>query len=349
MNANDRARSELVYERRADWERDGELIRLLFKTTWRGHPITNKRYFDWQFREKPRGEGIGCCAIPVERSELCAGIYAVVPATILVADQRVDFSTSLYTMTHPDFYRMGIFGRLARKTYEECVRVGICGTIGIPNNKSLPGFTEALGFTTIGRFQLLARMARLPHTSDKSKQLKRILSEKDLSNLVFDLDMLKAKSGVVLAERSPDFISWRFLRCPGVRYHLVVAVDDSKVVRGMIVVRSAKKRRVPITVVLDFLVQETFSEAGAIAAALLSEADRLAWRHLSPVVMTLVNPSSYEAKLLSRQGFKKLPRVILPHDSNFIIKLHRDLPDDLKQRILDFENWYFSFADYDIF
>jgi hypothetical protein len=65
--------------------------------------------------------------------------------------------------------------------------------------------------------------------------------------------------------------------------------------------------------------------------------------------MALVNPSSYEAGLFSRSGFRRLPKAVLPHDSNFILKLHRALPDNLKERLHDFENWYFGFADYDLF
>ena len=346
MNISDK---DLLQDKQANWERDGERIRSLFGSTWQRHPITKKSYFDWQFLEKPKGEGIGYYVAPYANPELCAGIYVVIPVSILVGDKKIEFSTSLYTMTHPQYYKQGIFRRLATRTYEECVSKGIFGTIGIPNNNSLPGFTKALGFETIGSFQVLARLAHLPHIYNESKQIERIVSEKDLANLEFDLDKLKAASGVVLAERSPDFISWRFIQCPSVKYHVAAYVDNSNSVRGMIVVRSTKKRGIPVTVILDFLVDEAFSEADAVAATLLSEADRLAWQSFSPIIMTLVNPYSSEAKILTRQGFKNLPKRVLPHDSKFIIKLHRDLPGDLKQRLLTFENWYFSFADYDIF
>jgi len=65
--------------------------------------------------------------------------------------------------------------------------------------------------------------------------------------------------------------------------------------------------------------------------------------------VTLVNEYSFEAGMLAKSGFRKIPKAILPHESNFILKFHRDLPRDLKNRIKKFENWYFSFADYDLY
>lgn len=339
----------VLEEREVDWRKDSEALRGLYGTTWKGHPILNERYFDWQFLENPAGKAIGYCAVPTESRSFCAGIYAVIPITVLVQGQRQEFSTSLYTMTHPGYYRRGIFGRLAKETYKKCSEMGILGTIGVPNNSSLPGFVGVLGFKAIGQFQVIGRPAQFPRSFKEVAYIKYLSSERDLSDLKFDLDLLKAKSGVVLAERSKDFITWRFFRCPGFKYHLFVALDHSKSVKGMIVVRCTTKRKVPVTVLVDFLLDHTLPEADAICRDLLSQAYRLAWRHLSPIVITLVNPFSHEGQLLFHNGFKRLPRAILPHDSSFILKLYINMSDHLTSDLQRFENWYFSFADYDIF
>jgi len=160
---------------------------------------------------------------------------------------------------------------------------------------------------------------------------------------------MKAETGTVLCERSREFLAWRFIRCPGVRYHVFVAIDSQKSVKGLLVVRVTKKRHVPITVLVDFLVDHTVPGVDSIAQTLLKQAYRLAWRYFSPLVVALVNPFSVEAGILSRNGFKVLPKAILPHDSNFILRLNRELPNDLNDKLSDFNRWYFSFADYDIF
>jgi hypothetical protein len=340
--------TDLLVERLADWERDNEIIRNLYDTTWRGHPITRKNYFDWQFLQKPSGMGIGYCATPSDNPGLCAGVYAVIPSKILVSGMKLEFGTSLYTMTHPRYYRRGIFGRLANLTYEECGRRGIHGTIGVPNNRSLPGFAKGLDFKVIGQFRVLGRLARLPRVREQVF-IRRGVSEEDLKLLKLNLDLIKANTGAVLAERSYDFLLWRFFRCPGVNYHISCAVDNSNAVQGLAVLRLAKKRKLRITVLVDFLVNMDSLEANSIARELLSQADRFAWRNFAPVIITLTNAYSAEAKLLFHDKFRYLPKAILPHDSNFILKLHRNLPGGTKRLLYDFNRWCFSFADYDIF
>ena len=336
-------------ERPIDWDGDSQGIRLLFGTTWKGHPVLNEQYYNWQFLEKPRAKGIGYYASSSDNPEMCAGVYAVIPTDILVEDRVVRFSTSLYTMTHPDYYKRGIFKMLAKKTYEECAKNGIYGTIGVPNSNSLPGFTNKLGFRVLGQLKVLARIAGLSTMSSNEIQLRHIATERELLSFTTQLDLLKARSGIILAERSIEFIRWRFFRCPGVQYRVTFALDSSESVRGILVVRSARKRGVPITVVVDFLVDETFVDVNSVAAALFCEMQRQAWRNLSPLIITLVNPNCFEAGLFLRHDFRELPSIILPHNSSFIIRLHKNISDRIAGKVMDFKNWYFSFADYDIF
>jgi hypothetical protein len=335
--------------RAVKWIEDNHVLRDLFAATWKKHPITTMAYFDWQFLQASNGKAIAYCATPDNANRFVAGIYVVIPTNIMVDGDRIPFSTSLYTMTHPDYYKRGIFVNLARLTYEQCLREGIIGTIGVPNSKSLPGFVKSLGFKSIGQFAVIGRVAALSRKIRNAVDVKELSSEQDLSQLIFDMAVKKAKSGLILAERSKEFIKWRFFRCPNAKYHVFVTTDKCNSVSGMLVLRFALRRGVPLTVVVDFMVDGASPEAAAIAAALLSRASYMAWTHLTPLIVTLVNPHSYEAQILSQNGFRALPKAILPHESNFIVKLHTDVSQSLMLKLHSFENWYFSFADYDIF
>ena len=118
---------------------------------------------------------------------------------------------------------------------------------------------------------------------------------------------------------------------------------------GLIVVRRARRKGVPITVIADFLVDWTVADADAAACALLSRAHLFAVQNLTPGVITLVNPFSHEARALEKNGFRRVSKRLLPHDCNLILKLHIDQPAPLASRLADFRNWHFSFGDYDIF
>ena len=335
--------------RKVEWQKDSESLRNLFNTTWKNHPITKDTYFRWHLLGNPQGPAVSFCAIPQGRNDILAGVYLVIPSNILVGDLKLKFSTSIYSITHPMYYRKGIFKELAERTYNECAEMGVCGTIGVPNNNSLPGFTKGLGFTAIGQLALMVNIS-LPFGAHKQDiKVEKIFSEKELEDKKFTLDYRKSKSGVVLCERGMDFIRWRFLQCPLAQYHVFIVTGPSNSVDGLMVIRNAKKHGFPITVIVDFLVDHTLDNYDIIAQALLAEAYRFAWKSYRPIIFTLVNPFSYEAQILTKNGFGEVSKRILSHENNFILKFHGDQPKDLISLLKNYNNWYFSFADYDIF
>ena len=120
--------------REVDWDRDSTLLRDLFATAWEGHPITTENYFRWQLSEYYKGNPIAYCAEPESCKNILAGIYLVLPTTLLVDEKRLEFSTAVYSITHPSFYRKGVYKSLANLTYEKCSKIGVQGTVGVPNN-----------------------------------------------------------------------------------------------------------------------------------------------------------------------------------------------------------------------
>ncbi|MHA1305389.1 MAG: GNAT family N-acetyltransferase, partial [Candidatus Heimdallarchaeaceae archaeon] len=306
--------------REINWDQDIQSLKDLFATTWKGHPITTTSYFNWHLIENYKGKAIISCAEPIKGNGGLAGVYIVIPTSVLFNEQKFNFSISMYTITHPSYYRKGIFKGLAELTYDKCSKIGIIGTVGVPNNQSLPGFSKGLGFEVIGQFELLTRIASPFQQSYGNIKVRKITSEKELKNIDLSLDQRKVKAGVTLGERSADFIRWRFFQCPTVSYHVYLALDAKNSVTGLMVLRKAKKRGLPITVIVDFMLDGTNADYGCVAKALLAAANRYAWKSFSPLIVTLVNPFSIEANLLSKNGYKKLSKKILPHDCNFIFK-----------------------------
>jgi len=89
--------------RKLEWEQDSDFLRNLFNTTWKKHPITTEKYFNWHLLENPHGPAIAFCAIPKERNDIIAGVYLVIPTLLLLNNSKVKFSTSMYRVFLKDW------------------------------------------------------------------------------------------------------------------------------------------------------------------------------------------------------------------------------------------------------
>jgi len=80
-----------------------------------------------------------------------AAFYCVIPCFIRFKDKIVLSAQSADTMTHPDHRFKGLFVELALRTFQLCETAGIQFVFGFPNQNSLPGFVNKLGWETTER------------------------------------------------------------------------------------------------------------------------------------------------------------------------------------------------------
>jgi hypothetical protein len=72
--------------------------------------------------------------------------YGVIPCFLWCDGKVILAAQSADTMTHPDYRNRGLFVELANLTYELCRAEGIKIIFGFPNQNSLPGFINKLGW-----------------------------------------------------------------------------------------------------------------------------------------------------------------------------------------------------------
>lgn len=82
-----------------------------------------------------------------------AAFYGVIPCFIIAGGQVVLAAQSADTMTHPNHRNQGLFVALAQLTYALCRAEGIKLLFGFPNQNSLPGFINKLGWQVIAQMQ----------------------------------------------------------------------------------------------------------------------------------------------------------------------------------------------------
>ena len=74
--------------------------------------------------------------------------YGVIPCFIKSGDDVILAAQSADTMTHPAHRNRGLFVELALTTFQLCRELGIRLLFGFPNQNSLPGFVNKLGWQT---------------------------------------------------------------------------------------------------------------------------------------------------------------------------------------------------------
>jgi len=97
--------------------------------------------------------------------------YGVIPCFLWHRGKVVLAAQSADTMTHPNYRNQGLFVQLAQLTYELCKAEGIQLIFGFPNENSLPGFVDKLGWKvsdTMDRFTIPV------NSYDWENRLKRI-------------------------------------------------------------------------------------------------------------------------------------------------------------------------------
>jgi GNAT superfamily N-acetyltransferase len=103
--------------------------------------------------------------------------YGVIPCFMLMDGAEVLCAQSADTMTHPNHRNKGLFVQLANRTFELCTQVGIKFLFGFPNQNSLPGFINKLGWQMAGQmdcFVIPVKTVPLVKLSAKFPMLKNV-------------------------------------------------------------------------------------------------------------------------------------------------------------------------------
>ncbi|MEO6630355.1 MAG: GNAT family N-acetyltransferase, partial [Mucilaginibacter sp.] len=77
--------------------------------------------------------------------------YAVIPCFMQSGDDLILAAQSADTMTHPAYRNKGLFVELALTTFQLCRELNIRLLFGFPNQNSLPGFVNKLGWQATHR------------------------------------------------------------------------------------------------------------------------------------------------------------------------------------------------------
>lgn len=190
----------------------------LFQTVYR-RPLS-PAFWRWRFQENPSGHAVIELAWSGGR---LAAHYLTAPIRMWVDGEVVRTGLSGTTMTGPDFRGMGLFPRLAVRTYDRMLAEGMPLVWGFPNANSHRGFVQDLAWADVCEVPTFT----LP--------LGRAMpgSGGGAAELAWDdprLDPLWARASATLqiaAVRDAAHVRWRYGAHPDERYRLTgVGTED---------------------------------------------------------------------------------------------------------------------------
>lgn len=218
---------ELEYRQFAFTDKNGfiETYRLCFDVD------VSEAYLNWKYRSNPAGEAVAFAAFD---GETMAAFYGVIPETYLVNSTPKRIYQSMDTMTHPNYQRRGLFGKLAKMTYDRVAEIeGELKLVGIPGTTSYPGFVKKLSWMDIHQFKYTFCQKHIFKASGffsrtAKIEIKPITAMTD--SLAEFLDNRQISAKPIQPSVSSAFFDWRVFKNTNKKFDVVEIIDGDKTV-----------------------------------------------------------------------------------------------------------------------
>ncbi|WP_101477068.1 GNAT family N-acetyltransferase [Candidatus Nitrosotalea bavarica] len=323
--------------------------------------ISKSDFFDWQYLNNPEGEAIVITAKDDDKQNTIVGVESILPMNILVNQTIVKASLSCNSYVDPDYRNKGIFSKLISMVLEQSMKKNISCIYGVANDNSFNSFVRQ-GSYEISNMPILFRPLRLSHYfSFPISAVLRIFdniwkAKKSVNpNVVefnghfdesFEILATKASQRIpVIKQRTKEFLNWRYRNSPTRQYKTFVLRKNS-VLEGYVITRKTEINGKSVGVIADFMVDSDANPAGIKDLVQIALDDF--WKSGVSVTIAISGPLTVEYQLLSSAGFKIAPKFLKPQSAHFILINSDPTRKDLEQ-LKKYDNWFFSFGDYDVF
>ena len=341
-------------------EAENQGILDLIKNTYGKSEATDRKYFNWQYNENPQGKAVVVLCFDDEKN-LIIGNEAIIASDLNIDNVGVKASISLNSAIHTEYRRKGIFSKLVSELPDLAMKEGITSAYGVPNPNSHKAFLK-LGWKEITQLPLLVRFLNPSNYFSNAmkiffkpisffyriKNLEKLGIEKYNGDF-FEFDQLTSelsKRFKVTQNRNHKYLQWRYNDHPSRKYDIYIIRKESKII-GYIIVRDTKFKGKPIGVILDFVTdgkKKNEKEFVNLAKFVLLELQKKD----AALTIATIPPFTLEYKILSKAGFFKAPDFWKPEPLPLIINIFDKNNKRLKS-IEDYNNWFFTFGDYDVF
>jgi len=340
-----------------DTEKERDAILNLTKKTFGDVEIANSSYFDWQYRDNPEGKAIVLLAQDDSNGSII-GTNTLIPIRLIVDQQEILSSLACNVQIHPDYQKKGIFSKLLSSMPSTALKNNISSLFAIPNDNSFKSFIKT-GSIEVIQLPLLGRPIKFSHyfkfplnkilyIFDNFWKKKPFENDVELFDGNFDdfekLAKKKSETISIIQSRKKEFLKWRYLNHPTRKYQIYVLKINNEL-KGYIIIKTHIINQKKIGVILDYIVDaETQTKS---LQSLVDKAIEYFWINDVSIAIATCRPGLLENTILHKAGFFNIPSFLKPESLYFIIQLFDS--DEKLKKLEKYDNWFFSFGDYDVF
>ncbi len=289
----------------------------------------NKDIWEWRFSKYVFGKPIIKLAFS---DDMLVTLYLLRPVKFVFQEKCINALFSMNTMTHPDFAGRGIMTNLATDVYNEAHKNNYSAIIGFANSNSRYLFTNKLGFKEVAATsEICFNLNEVQTLNDKYKFIQ--IEKFDEAHSFFYKSIYKTIPKFIVP-RTHDYLNWRFIENPESKYYCYNIMNDDKIV-GYCVLKNYNGKKCHI---IDFLI-ENDSE---IFESLINHAIHFCKKNLIEKLTLWCNKTlPFYDFLLQKKFYTE------PMQTYFVLKA---LSTQIESKNMgDFDNWYLTMSDSDVF
>jgi hypothetical protein len=316
----------------------------------------------WMHQQNLRGLNSIYYGIDRESQEI-AGIHAYLPVILTCMGKIVNGMQSFDTLTDKRHRSRGLFIKLATKVVKEESLKNNELVYAFPNDNSLPGYINKLGFTYFGEVPFLIKPFRISYFINKIlKRREAYIPDSNCNILIpqqsglnehfeikeiseFDEKYNELYNAVtpqinIGINRNAAFMNWRYIAKPGAIYARYGLYEQNQLT-GVVVFTLKNKHGGKIGYVMELLYDPKNEKAGNY---LLQFCSGTLKKNDADVVLAWCFDHSFNYACFRRNGYYKFPEKLRPQKLGFITKT---LNSKNTKDIYNIKNWYLSYSDSD--
>ncbi len=337
---------------------ENESILRLTKRVFGDQEIAQQHYFEWQYIQNPFGKAIISLA---KEEEETIGTNSVIPIDIWIERKLIKSALACNVQVDPEYQNQGIFSKLLKAMDPIVTKNNIPFLYAVPNDNSYNAFIKhnSIKISSLPLYVKIlkpskyfdSQLGKILKISDfiwKPKKIKNSHIEqfKDKFSNEFEKILEKALERIpIMVNRSVEFLEWRYNHHPTRNYQTFILKQDDHI-NGYIICRIATVNNKKIGVIVDFLIDADTKNKNNLKN-LVDIAINELYNNGASIIITTFNDKFLEGEILKKSGFFKAPELLKPESLNCIIMPFEK--NKFVEKVKNYNNWFFSFGDYDVF
>ena len=293
-------------------------------------------HWQWRFNKCPFGKGIVMLALDGDK---IISFYSTNRMDIKVKQEIVKAVHGFDGATHPDYRKQGIFTLILKKLTKDYTEEGVKFMYGYPNTNSYQIHLKYFSWTGHGLIELWVKDLKKKDNGAgvrNNGKIQQVNVFDDRVNQLWNRAKNNLKVGIV---RNKDYLNWRYVENPSIKYHKVYYLDANDVLSGFVVLKIHIQDDTVIGHIIDILASNEIA---------FNELIQYSYKFFNEKDVSLLScwfPKNHSfSKFLTNEGFAL---DIMDHTC-FGVKSISNIAK-IKEYVEKKDNWYMTMGDCDIF